>query len=67
MKSNKSLLIAAAVAGALAATPLVSYAGNAGSSQTPGVEKAGCSGKNRCGGKSDKESCSAKKKGENRA
>jgi hypothetical protein len=63
MKTKKNLLIAAAITGALAATPIIAWAESSAPAPKPTADKLGCSGKDGCGGMDkakDKASCQGK-------
>lgn len=63
MKNTKTLLMAAAVSGALASYSMPAMAKANDSSNKPAAEKSGCSGKDGCGGKAEQKkemACSGK-------
>jgi Spy/CpxP family protein refolding chaperone len=63
MKSTKTLLIAAAMAGALAALPVAAFADATHSPlPTAGKDKNGCRGKDGCSGKDKKKDTQKDKK-----
>ena len=57
MTNTKSLLIAAAMAGALTAMPLAARAGTLEAWSGPSADKMGCNGKEAQGSDKDKASC----------